>query len=216
MTLRVKNLTIRHRQSQLCLCDNANFVIEPGRVLTLMGPSGCGKSTLLASLAGHLAPDFHLTGSATLAQTELLDLPAHQRQVGILFQQDCLFPHLNVWENLAFALPNHIKGKARRQHALDALATLELNAIAEHFPQQISGGQRARISLLRMLLAQPKLALLDEPFSQLDAKLRTQFRDWVFAELRRANIPTLLVTHDSQDAPSGQTVIHWPLENHHA
>ena len=216
MTLRVDNLTIRRFNSEPALCDHVCFTIEPGKVLTLMGPSGCGKSTLLASLAGHIAPDFQVTGSAQLSQTELLKLPPHQRQVGILFQNDCLFPHLNIWENLAFALPNPIKGKMRKQHALQALSELDLIALAEHFPEQISGGQRARISLMRMLLAKPKLALLDEPFSQLDSKLRTQFRDWVFSQLKAAHIPALLVTHDAQDAPTGQTVMHWPMENQHA
>ena len=181
-----------------------------------MGPSGCGKSTLLDAIAGHLNDEFSYSGTVILNDIQLDDLPSHQREVGILFQDDLLFPHLKVWENLAFSLPNSVKGSDRQQQAMEALKDIELTRLAESFPDQISGGQRARISLTRMLLAKPKLALLDEPFSKLDQELRAQFRDWVFEQLTKANIPTLMVTHDQTDVPQGAKVLSWPWRSNHA
>lgn len=181
-----------------------------------MGPSGCGKSTLLDVIAGHLSDEFSYSGNLTLDSTDLTKLPAHKRNVGILFQDDLLFPHLTVWENLAFALPNAIKGNDRKTQAMQALEHISLTKLANSFPAQISGGQRARISLTRMLLAKPKVALLDEPFSKLDKDLRIQFRDWVVEQLKEANIPALMVTHDKEDVPQGSRVLTWPWEVTHA
>nr|WP_216602180.1 ATP-binding cassette domain-containing protein [Vibrio pectenicida] len=185
-------------------------------VICLMGPSGCGKSTLLSLIAGHMSPEFQHAGHIELNGINLTQLEPHLRRVGILFQDDLLFPHLNVWQNLAFALPNKIKGEQRYQEAMSALNKVELSPLAESFPDQISGGQRARISLVRMLLAQPKLALLDEPFSKLDKELRMQFRDWVMAQLSQANIPTIMVTHDFDDIPKHGRVFNWPWSHSHA
>ncbi|MGR5247579.1 ATP-binding cassette domain-containing protein [Vibrio aestuarianus] len=215
MSLCLENLTIRKSQGEL-LFSSLNMQIGKGEILTLMGPSGCGKSTLLDVIAGHLSNEFDYSGTLTLEGVTLNSLPAHQREVGILFQDDLLFPHLSVWENLAFALPNSIKGRHRKELAIQALTHISLANLANSFPDQISGGQRARISLIRMLLAKPKVALLDEPFSKLDKDLRIQFRDWVFEQLKQANIPALMVTHDKQDVPSGSAVLTWPWETSHA
>ena len=197
MSLYLNDLAIRKNDGE-SLFSALNVTLESGQVLALMGPSGCGKSTLLDAVAGHLNDEFSYSGSVVLNDIQLDELPSHQREVGILFQDDLLFPHLKVWENLAFSLPNSVKGSARQQQAMAALKDIELTHLAESFPDQISGGQRARISLTRMLLAKPKLALLDEPFSKLDQELRAQFRDWVFEQLTKANIPTLMVTHDNR------------------
>jgi putative thiamine transport system ATP-binding protein len=170
----------------------------------------------LDAIAGHLSSEFTCTGAIALNGVDLQALPTHQRQVGILFQDDLLFPHLSIWENLAFALPNHIKASERKEKALQALKHLSLSKLADSFPDQISGGQRARISLSRMLLAEPKVALLDEPYSKLDKELRVQFRCWVIEQLKQANIPALLVTHDEDDIPDGSRCIHWPWEPEHA
>ncbi|NGZ67945.1 ATP-binding cassette domain-containing protein [Vibrio aestuarianus subsp. cardii] len=215
MSLCLENLTIRKSQGEL-LFSSLNMQIGKGEILTLMGPSGCGKSTLLDVIAGHLSNEFNYSGTLTLEGVTLNSLPAHQREVGILFQDDLLFPHLSVWENLAFALPNSIKGRHRKELAIQALTHISLANLANSFPDQISGGQRARISLIRMLLAKPKVALLDEPFSKLDKDLRIQFRDWVFEQLKQANIPALMVTHDKQDVPAGSAVLTWPWETSHA
>ncbi|CAK1707985.1 putative ABC transporter ATP-binding protein YnjD [Vibrio crassostreae] len=215
MSLHLNDLAI-HKNDGVSLFSALNVTLESGQVLALMGPSGCGKSTLLDAVAGHLNDEFSYSGTVVLNDIQLDDLPSHQREVGILFQDDLLFPHLKVWENLAFSLPNSVKGSARQQQAMAALKDIELTHLAKSFPDQISGGQRARISLTRMLLAKPKLALLDEPFSKLDQELRSQFRDWVFEQLTKANIPTLMVTHDKADVPQGAQVLSWPWRNHHA
>ena len=214
MSLHLNDLAI-HKNDGVSLFSALNVTLESGQVLALMGPSGCGKSTLLDAVAGHLNDEFSYSGTVILNDIQLDDLPSHQREVGILFQDDLLFPHLKVWENLAFSLPNSVKGSARQQQAMAALKDIELTHLAESYPDQISGGQRARISLTRMLLAKPKLALLDEPFSKLDQELRAQFRDWVFEQLTKANIPTLMVTHDEADVPQGAKVLSWPWGSNH-
>ncbi|EGQ8192032.1 ATP-binding cassette domain-containing protein [Vibrio parahaemolyticus] len=215
MSLCLENLAIRKANGDT-LFSAFNMTVEKGEIVTLMGPSGCGKSTLLDAIAGHLSAEFNYSGSITLDNEKLDALPAHKRQVGILFQDDLLFPHLTVWENLAFALPNSIKGEERKAHSMQALKNIALTKLAESFPDQISGGQRARIALTRMLLAKPKVALLDEPYSKLDKDLRVQFRNWVVEQLQQANIPTLMVTHDEDDIPNGSRCLNWPWETNHA
>ncbi|MCG7488138.1 ATP-binding cassette domain-containing protein [Vibrio sp. Of14-4] len=209
MTLSLENIAIYKNNGDKLLSD-ITFSASANEVICLMGPSGCGKSTLLSLIAGHLGPEFTHSGHIMLNGRNLEVLEPHKRKVGILFQDDLLFPHLNIWQNLAFALPNHVKGEQRYQEALSALSKVELSQLAESFPDQISGGQRARISLVRMLLAKPDLALLDEPFSKLDKALRTQFRDWVMEQLAQANIPTIMVTHDEDDVPKHGRVFTWP------
>ncbi|EHI9241264.1 ATP-binding cassette domain-containing protein [Vibrio vulnificus] len=211
MTFCLENLAI-HKRSGETLFSDINLTIDAGEIVSLMGPSGCGKSTLLSLIAGHLSDEFKYSGTLSLNQRDLAPLDPHQRQVGILFQDDMLFPHLNIWQNLAFALPNDIKGTERKTQAINALDKIALSELADSYPEQISGGQRARISLIRMLLAKPQMALLDEPFSKLDKELRVQFRDWVISQLQQANIPALMVTHDIDDVPPGSRVLHWPWE----
>ncbi|CAJ1817477.1 Fe(3+) ions import ATP-binding protein FbpC 2 [Aeromonas veronii] len=182
--------------------------VAPGEVLTLMGPSGCGKSSLLAGLAGVLpsaqtdSGPIRLEGEIRLGERLLNALPPQARRIGMLFQDDLLFDHLTVAENLMFGMPATIKGKhARREKALTALAQVALADQADKLPQLLSGGQRARVSLLRALLAEPDALLLDEPFSRLDKPLRAAFRELVFAQIKALAIPAILVTHDAEDAP---------------
>ncbi|ROV60726.1 ATP-binding cassette domain-containing protein [Vibrio ponticus] len=211
MTLLLKDLTV-YKPHQEALFQHLNLTIKPGEVVAVMGPSGCGKSTLLNAIAGHLSGDFELGGTLSLCGEPIDQTPPHLRKLGVLFQDDLLFPHLNVWQNLAFALPNDVPKALRKTHALECLQQVNLLDLATSYPEQISGGQRARVSLLRMLLAQPKAALLDEPFSKLDKALRAQFRDWVFEQLGAANVPTLLVTHDIDDVPPGAKILNWPWQ----
>lgn len=211
MSLCLENFTIAKAGGEV-LFPPLNIYVEKGDILCLMGPSGCGKSTLLDAIAGHLSNAFSYSGGIQLNGLALNALPAHQREVGILFQDDLLFPHLSVWENLAFALPDCIKGGARKATALQALNNISLSSLVDSYPNQISGGQRARVSLMRMLLAKPKLALLDEPFSKLDKALRVQFRDWVVDQLKQANVPALMVTHDEEDIPLGSRLLSWPWD----
>ena len=175
------------------------LTVAPGEVLTLMGPSGCGKSSLLAALAGVLPPGgpIRLVGEIRLGERLLTPLAPQARRIGMLFQDDLLFAHLTVAENLMFGMPAHRRGMAaRRARALEALA-----GQVDKLPGALSGGQKARVSLLRALLAEPEALLLDEPFSRLDKPLRAAFRTLVFERLKALGIPALLVTHDEEDAP---------------
>ncbi|MBP0602484.1 ATP-binding cassette domain-containing protein [Aeromonas sanarellii] len=183
------------------------LAVAPGEVLTLMGPSGCGKSSLLAALAGVLPGvrgrgRFRLEGELRLDGRRLTSLPPQERQIGILFQDDLLFAHLTVAENLMFGMPASIRGTAaRRAKALAALTEVGLASQGDKRPDQLSGGQKARVGLLRALLAEPHALLLDEPFSRLDKPLRSAFRTLVFARIKALGIPAILVTHDEEDAP---------------
>ena len=178
--------------------------VAPGEVLTLMGPSGCGKSSLLAALAGVLPASgpIRLEGDVTLGARRLTQLPPQARRIGMLFQDDLLFDHLTVAENLMFGMPASLKGHgARWEKAVAALAQVDLTSQADKLPGALSGGQKARVSLLRALLAEPEALLLDEPFSRLDKPLRAAFRELVFAQIKALAIPAILVTHDEDDAP---------------
>ena len=180
------------------------LAVAPGEVLTLMGPSGCGKSSLLAALAGVLPPGgpIRLAGEIRLGERLLTPLAPQARRIGMLFQDDLLFAHLTVAENLMFGMPAHLRGMAaRRACALEALAEVGLEGQADKLPGQLSGGQKARVSLLRALLAEPEALLLDEPFSRLDKPLRAAFRTLVFERLKALGMPALLVSHDDEDAP---------------
>ena len=175
--------------------------VAPGEVLTVMGPSGAGKSTLLAFITGTLAPAFSAKGKVLIGAQEVTDLPPEARRIGILFQDDMLFPHLSVGDNLAFGLPAAIRGRAtRRTRIAEALAEIGLDGYAERDPATLSGGQKARVALMRMLLSEPRALLLDEPFSRLDATLRAQIRSLVFERARAQGLPVVMVTHDAEDA----------------
>jgi putative thiamine transport system ATP-binding protein len=178
-----------------------DLAIESGECVTLMGPSGCGKSSLLNFIAGTLDPVFTASGSVSIGDAPLDRLAPEHRRVGILFQDDLLFPHLSVGGNLAFALPAHVRGRSARQTRIEsALAEAELPGFAQRDPATLSGGQRARVALMRTLLAEPRALLLDEPFNRLDAQLRGDFRAFVISHARERGLPILLVTHDEADA----------------
>jgi putative thiamine transport system ATP-binding protein len=188
--------------------------IGPGEVTTLMGPSGCGKSSLLSYLCGTLEPAFEASGRVRLDGVAIDALPPEKRRLGILFQDDLLFPHLSVGENLAFALPPAVRGRRERRARVEAaLEEAELPGFAERDPATLSGGQRARVALMRTLLARPRALLLDEPFSRLDHDLRERVRRFVFDHARQAGLPTLLVTHDPADAEAaGGAVVAFPSQ----
>jgi putative thiamine transport system ATP-binding protein len=180
------------------LISNLHIKVPPGVVHTVMGESGSGKSSLLAAVCGTLAPIFQFDGSVTLNGKRIDALPIAQRRVGILFQDDLLFPHMTVRENLLFAVPPGPRA-VREAQVAQALADLELPCFAHTDPATLSGGQRARVALMRALLAQPQALLLDEPFTKLDAALRARVREFVFSTVRARQIPVLLVTHDAAD-----------------
>jgi putative thiamine transport system ATP-binding protein len=183
--------------------------VTPGEVLTLMGPSGSGKSTLLAYVGGFLDPSFRASGKVSVDGVELTALPAEERHAGILFQDPLLFPHMSVAGNLVFAVSPGVEGKARRLAlANEALTGVGLGGMGDRDPDTLSGGQKARVALARVLLSSPRALLLDEPFSKLDQNLRQQMRELVFAKAREAGLPVILVTHDEADAAAaGGSVI---------
>lgn len=176
--------------------------VDAGEIVTLMGPSGSGKSSLLAFLCGGLGPDFTVTGRASLDGADLTAIAPEERHIGILFQDALLFPHMSVGENLSFALPPGLSRAERRRRVEEALSDAGLAGFAGRDPATLSGGQKARVALMRTLLSAPRALLLDEPFAKLDVALRDRIRRFVFDHARRAAIPTLLVTHDPDDADS--------------
>ncbi len=200
--LQLENIHISLEGKQL-LALNAQ--IRGGEVLTVMGPSGVGKSSLLAYLAGFLAPVFKASGLIRLDGEVINELPAEQRHVGLLFQDALLFPHLSVGGNLRFALPKTVQDKEARIE--QALASIGLAGFAERDPETLSGGQRSRVALQRLLLSEPKAVLLDEPFSRLDTHLRREVREFVFAGLKAAGLPAVMVTHDAEDADAAAGLV---------
>ena len=176
-------------------------LISPGEVLTVMGPSGSGKSTLLANAAGFLDPVFSAEGRILLAGADVTGEPPERRGMGLLFQDPLLFPHMSVSANLMFGLHPSVHGMAaRKQAVVRALADVGLDRFAERDPATLSGGQKARVALMRTLLSEPRALLLDEPFSKLDTARRGQVRSLIFAEAAKRKLPVLLVTHDPADA----------------
>ncbi len=175
--------------------------IAPGEVVTVMGPSGSGKSTLLAFATGTLDAAFTATGRVLLDGRDVTGLPPQDRHIGLMFQEALLFPHLSVGGNLAFGLAPELRGRAARREAVAAaLARAGLDGFADRDPATLSGGQQARVALMRVLLSRPAALLLDEPFSRLDAERRGRIRDFVFSHARAEGLPVLLVTHDPEDA----------------
>ncbi len=211
--LHVNHLKVGQGDSQRTLLRDFSLNCAPGQIITVMGASGCGKSSLLAAIAG-----LHIEGLLSDLKLQLngqrIDhLPTSQRQIGLLLQDDLLFAHMSVRENLLFACPSGTAAQRERQ-ADAALQELGFEQYANSSPLTLSGGQRARVSLMRSLLSQPKALLLDEPFSKLDAALREQFRQFVFSHVQRLKLPTLLVTHDAADVADRAQVIQWEALQH--
>lgn len=181
------------------LIDALNLEVVPGEVTSVIGPSGSGKSSLLAFLCGILPPAIEARGTARIGEDDLTHLPPEKRDLGLLYQDPLLFPHLSVSGNLLFGLRPGGSRAARRARADEALASLGLEGFGDRDPATLSGGQKTRVALLRVLLAEPRALLLDEPFGALDDANRARVRDLVFAQARRGQLPTLLVTHDRED-----------------
>lgn len=194
------------------LVQDLRIDVAPGRILTLMGPSGSGKSSVLAAMAGTLhsvaegSEALRFEGKVMLDGRDLTNLPTAQRGIGLLFQDALLFAHMTVAENLLFAVPAGPK-RERLAAVEQALDEAGLAGFGARDPATLSGGQRARVALMRALLARPKALLLDEPFSKLDAALRDQFRAFVFEHLRESGVPAVLVTHDAADVADPSLVV---------
>lgn len=202
--LQIKNVTLYLQDKQLLSLDEQ---INGGEILTIMGPSGSGKSSLLNWLTGTLASSFSADGEVWLNGQSIDNLPTHLRHIGVLYQDALLFSHLSVAGNIAFAMPKankkssrKITKKQRLEQINEALTQVGLADMGSRHPDSLSGGQQARVALLRLLLSEPKAILLDEPFSKLDTQLRVDIRQLVFEQIRERNLPAIMVTHDYSDA----------------
>jgi spermidine/putrescine ABC transporter ATP-binding subunit len=175
-----------------------DLTVRPGEFVTLLGPSGCGKTTTLNMIAGFLVPD---VGTIRLNGRLIQDLPAHKRDLGLVFQDYALFPHRTCAENIAFGLRmRRVPRPEIAQRVREALAMVRLDGFGDRRPAQLSGGQRQRVALARALVIRPALLLLDEPLSNLDLKLREEMRVEISSLQRRLGIATVFVTHDQDEA----------------
>ncbi len=180
--------------------------VAPGEIVTLMGPSGCGKTSLLSGISGTLEPPLQIYGNILLNGKNLGAIKPHMRGVGRMFQDDVLFPHLTIGENLMFGIAHG--PRAQRLAAMrQGLHAIEMDEFENRSPHSLSGGQRQRVSLMRSLLAKPDCMVLDEPFNKLDASLRQSIAQTTFELLRAHQIPTVLVTHHHSDAPTDARVL---------
>jgi iron(III) transport system ATP-binding protein len=183
---------------------DVGFTATSGELFTLLGPSGCGKTTTLQSIAGFVAPDAGVIrcGSDVLVDVgRKVSVPTERRDLGMVLQSYAVWPHMSVGENVAFPLRVRGIGKAERTSRVkEMLELVELEDMSERYPHELSGGQRQRVALARALVYSPRLLLLDEPFSNLDAKLRERARSWLRQLHHQLGLTTLFVTHDQEEA----------------
>ena len=199
--LELKHVCIQRNDTTIV---SINETVAAGDVLTIMGASGSGKSSLLNWIVGQLPEQLSATGSLLLNGKVLDKINTEQRNIGLMFQQPLLFPHMTVAENVLFGM----KKQRKRSEVSRLLDSLGLQGFEQRQPDTLSGGQQSRVALVRLLASEPKAVLLDEPFSNLDSETRVKTREFVLSTLHEANIPVILVTHDQQeaDAVSGKTV----------
>jgi ABC-type Fe3+/spermidine/putrescine transport system ATPase subunit len=178
--------------------DDVSIAVEKGEFFTLLGPSGCGKTTLLRAIAGF---NDLTSGDITLAGSDLRKTPPHQRDIGMVFQDYAVFPHLSVFDNVAFGLkPRKVPEPERKSRVAEALAAVRLSALADRMPAAMSGGQQQRIGIARAMVIKPRLLLMDEPLSNLDAKLRIELREEIRDIQKQIDIAAIYVTHDQEEA----------------
>lgn len=174
--------------------------VAQGELVTLLGPSGCGKTTTLRCVAGFVSPD---AGSIRIGGRDVLEVPPYRRHLGMVFQSFALFPHMSVFDNVAFGLRLRSVGRAEMQERVrKALGLVRLDGLGERMPKQLSGGQQQRVSLARALVYQPEILLLDEPLSSLDAKLRVEMRNEIRELQKGLGLAAIYVTHDQEEALS--------------
>lgn len=196
MRVRLKEITKTY--GSLRALDGVSLSIEESDFFTLLGPSGCGKTTLLRVVAGFAVPD---TGEIYFGDQRINHLPPHKRETGMVFQNYALFPHLTVFDNVAYGLKaRKIDGAEIRTRVSQVLDLVQLSSLSRRYPTQLSGGQQQRVALARALVIRPRVLLMDEPLSNLDAKLRVAMRDEIRRIQKELGITTLYVTHDQEEA----------------
>jgi ABC-type Fe3+/spermidine/putrescine transport system ATPase subunit len=189
---------VTKRYGTLVANDHLSLAIRRGELMTLLGPSGCGKTTALRCLTGTIHPD---EGRIFLDGKDVTDVPTHQRELGMVFQNFALFPHMTVADNVGFPLMiRSVPKEERAKLAIEALRLVRLEGYVGHYPRQLSGGQQQRVGLARALVYHPKVLLLDEPLSNLDAKLREEMRFEIKEVVTRLGITAMYVTHDQGEA----------------
>ena len=189
---------VTKRYGTLVANDHLSLTIRRGELMTLLGPSGCGKTTALRCLTGTNRPD---EGRIFLDGKDVTDVPTHQRELGMVFQNFALFPHMTVADNVGFPLMiRNLPKEERAKRAIEALRLVRLEGYVGHYPRQLSGGQQQRVGLARALVYRPKVLLLDEPLSNLDAKLREEMRFEIKEVVTRLGITAMYVTHDQGEA----------------
>jgi ABC-type Fe3+/spermidine/putrescine transport system ATPase subunit len=194
--IELRNVTKRYGQT--LANNNVTLEILHGELMTLLGPSGCGKTTALRCITGQVTPD---EGRVFIDGVDVTHVPTHQRELGMVFQNFALFPHMSVFENVEFPLMiRSLPKEQRRGMVMDTLKLIRMETYAEHYPRQLSGGQQQRVGLARALVYHPKVLLLDEPLSNLDAKLREEMRFEIKDLVRRLRITGVYVTHDQAEA----------------
>lgn len=179
------------------ILENFNLSIEKGELVSLLGPSGCGKTTTLRVIAGFIEPN---SGKLVVGDTDFTNIKVHKRNFGLVFQSYALFPHLTVFENIAFGLKMKKCSKDEIKRKVDeVLETVDMSAFSKRYPQDLSGGQRQRVAIARAIVVKPKVLLLDEPLSNLDAKLRVKMRVEIRKIQQKLGITTVFVTHDQEE-----------------
>ncbi len=177
-----------------------SLAIADGEFVAFLGPSGCGKTTTLRMIAGFIEPT---AGRILIGGDDVTDVPVHRRGTGMVFQRYALFPHMTVAQNISFGLEmKKVAAERRRERIARALELVRMSEFAERYPRQLSGGQQQRVAIARALAIEPKVFLLDEPLSNLDAKLRLEVRDEIRALQRQLGLTTVFVTHDQEEALS--------------
>ena len=210
MNVTLQNLTKKfpgrgkQKNKDVIAVNDFTFEIPDGKLIGLLGPSGCGKSTMLNLLSGLLTPT---AGKIFFGDEDVTDLPPQNRGVGLVFQNYALYPHLTVMQNITFPLEN-LKGKQKlskaemREKALEAARLVQIDELMDRKPSELSGGQQQRVAIARALVKMPRILLLDEPLSNLDARLRLQTREEIRRIQTHTGITTVFVTHDQEEAMS--------------
>ena len=194
--IELRNVTKRY--GQILANNEVSLEILRGELMTLLGPSGCGKTTALRCITGQITPD---VGRVFIDGVDVTDMPTYKRELGMVFQNFALFPHMTVLENVEFPLMIRNQPQEQRRNAvMDTLKLIRMETYAEQYPRQLSGGQQQRVGLARALVYHPKVLLMDEPLSNLDAKLREEMRFEIKDLIRRLSITGLYVTHDQAEA----------------